>query len=127
MSFEWYGRTNEETGTPRELVWKQQITRYRFIVGEEVMSIDRSNNPCVELRIGAELRLNKSEAKKFVTKGYVEYGVSMWDAQRNQWVRNQYRITQGSLRKDVEYRELKQMSVDPAEFVTPKKPKKGKS
>ena len=127
MSFEWYGRTDEETGMPRELVWKQQITRYRFIVGEEVMSIDRSNNPCVELRIGAELRLNKSEAKKFFTKGYVEYSISMWDAQRNQWVRNQYHITQGSLRKDIEYRELKQMSVDPAELVTPKKPKKGKS
>ena len=127
MSFEWYGRTDAETGTPRELVWKQQITRYRFKVGEEIKGIDKGGNVVVALPIGSELRLNKSEAKKYITKGYVEYRASEWDMTTNRWEGRRHHVTQGTLTKEIEYRELKQMSVDLAEFVTPKKPKKGKS
>ena len=127
MSFQWHGRTDEETGTPRELVWEQEITRYRFKVGEEVNGIDRGGNIVVQLPIGSELRLNKSEAKKYITKGYVEYTASAWNSPTNQWEHRKHQITQGTLRKEIEYRELRQLPIDPAELVTPKKPKKAKS
>ena len=126
MSFQWYGRTDEETGTPRELVWEQKITRYRFKVGEEIKGIDRGGNIVVQLPIGSDLRLNKSEAKKYITKGYVEYTASVWDSTASQWQYRKHQITQGVLHKEIEYRELRQLPIDPAEFLTPKKSKKVK-
>jgi hypothetical protein len=115
MAFEWHGRDNGE------LVWEQQITRYYFISGEEIIT-KTPHGESAPIKIGTRLKLTKSEAHKFFKQGYVEYKTVTWNEKTDRYDRITVPLAKGTIGKDIETRYLKQ-SPCTQEEVSPRKKK----
>lgn len=116
MSFEWHGRDDN-----RSLVWENVITRWHFRSDEEVI-LPSQFGPRTALRKGEQLKLTKAEARKFFSKGVVEWRTHQWVNGKHETVTIQ--LSKGTLWKDIETRTLNQYLVDPDELKPPKRKKK---
>jgi len=117
MPFEYYGREHDT-------VWEQEIVRYHFTVGEEVTVQNQFNQTVTALPIGTHLKINKREAHKYFTQGYIEWSVMSYREDSGRWERRHFQLRNGNVSKDIETRVLKQYEVQPHEVAPPKRKKK---
>lgn len=118
MSFQWHGCSNGDT-----LVWEQEIKRYYFVSGQEVSSI-MPYGSWTKLSIGTRMKITKSQAAKFFTKGYINIKVETWDATTGKWYYPEVRLTNGKIEVDIEKRELRRHECDPQDVIPPKRKRK---
>lgn len=118
MSFEWHGR-----GTADGKVWEQEITRYCFISGEEVIT-QAAHGPVTTIRVGTRLKLTKSEAHKFFKHGIVEFHTTVWDEKTGRYNRTIIPLTEGRIGMDKERRVLYEYECSPEDVAPPKRKKK---
>ena len=114
MAFQWHGRDNE-------LVWEQEIRRYYF-VSNQTVTTNTTHGVYMNVDIGTRMKITKSEANKFFTKGYIERSFSTWNNETKKWVWVPVSMTNGTIQVDIEKRELRQHGCLP-EDVAPKKKK----
>ena len=117
MSFQWHGRNNGE------LVWEQEIKRYYFVSGQEVIATAPHGN-WTRLHIGTRMKITKSQANTFFTKGYVKFKTENWNAATGTWSYPDVELTNGKIEIDVEKRELRQLECQPEDVAPPKRKRK---
>lgn len=115
MSFEWHGRDRADGK-----VWEQQITRYYFISGEEII-VPSSHGPRHIVKVGTRIKLTKSEANKFFVRGYVDYHTTVWDEKSGHYNRTIIQLTNGHIGKDIESRVLYESECKPEEVARRRK------
>ena len=106
MAFTWHGRDNGGK------VWEQEITRYYFISGEEIV-VPAAHGPRPAVQVGTRLKLTKSEANKFFVRGYVDYHTTVWDEKSGRYNRTIIQLTNGRIGKDIESRVLHESECKP--------------
>lgn len=119
MSFQWHGRGNGE------LVWEQEIKRYYFVSGQEVVGAMPHGN-WTKLSIGTRMKITKAQANKFFSKGYINITVENWNHASQKWEYPTIQLTMGKVEVDVEKRELRQYECQPEDVAPPKRTKKKK-
>jgi hypothetical protein len=106
----WRGR-----GNPDGLVWEQDIYRYTFTSGEQIVIADKHGDRTA-VRVGESWKISKRDAHKFFTKGYIELF--------NRYCNAMIHISSGKIGLDIETRVLREHEVTPESVKPPKRKKK---
>jgi len=114
----WYGRGNHDG-----LVWDQEIYRYRFTSGEQII-IPEKHGDRIAVRVGETWKISKRDAHRFFTRGYIELLSRYWNGETQFYVPTTIRISSGKVSLDIETRVLKEHEVTPESVKPPKRKKK---
>ena len=114
----WHGR-----GKPDGLVWEQDIYRYTFTSGEQIVIADKHGDRTA-VRVGESWKISKRDAHKFFTKGYIELFSRYWNVETEFYVPTTIHISSGKIGLDIETRVLREHEVTPESVKPPKRKKK---
>jgi hypothetical protein len=116
MAFTWHGKQNGS-----DLLWESTITRYYFVCGQEI-DVQYPHGMKREMNIGTRRKITKAQAHSFFKKGYFEYRTQSWNGTR--WVPTDIPIANGTIEKEIEHRNLRQLEAQPEDVQPPKRKKK---